>query len=407
MYKKYNSIKKQEILAANKVIKTGVLSDFIGQHNPKFLGGKKVREFEEFGKKLFGVKYAISVNSWTSGLICAIGSLQLKPGSEIILPTWTMSACFASIIHWNCIPIFADIDADNQCIDVENIKSKITSNTRAILAVDICGNPCNMPEIRKIANKHNLATILDCAQAPFSEISRGKKSFEYADIWGISFNCHKHIQTGEGGMIFTNKKNLALKMQLIRNHAEAVINKRKLLNNLSNLIGYNFRLGEIEASIGIEQLKKLKKIIKNRIKLCNLLTKKLSKIKGLKLPKIIEGYEHNFYIYPIILDTKLIKIKRSKLINRLIRNGCINISAGYENLHKYRIFRNLKSFQNGYPWKFNPNQKYTYQKGDCPVAENLHDYSYIGLQVSAYDLNSKDIEKIYLSFKNTWNELKI
>ena len=156
-----------------------------------------------------------------------------------------MCATVTAILHWNCIPVFADINKDDYCIDPEVIKKKITNRTKAIIAVDIFGYPAQIDKIRNIIKGKNIKIISDNAQAPYAFYKK-KISGTNSDIGGFSFNYHKHINTGEGGAIITNSKQLAQRSRLIRNHGEAaVLNNKKLLNNI---LGYNFRLGEIESS---------------------------------------------------------------------------------------------------------------------------------------------------------------
>ena len=148
-FKKFNTYDNKEIKAAVDIIKTGQLSNYIGEWGNNFYGGKKIIEMEKKYAKFFKTKHAISVNSWTSGLICAVGAIDTSPGDEIILPTWTMSACAASILYWNAIPIFADISIDDLCIDPNSIEKNITKKTTAIMAVDISGKSSKMDEILK------------------------------------------------------------------------------------------------------------------------------------------------------------------------------------------------------------------------------------------------------------------
>ena len=166
-----------------------------------------------------------------------------------------MCATATAILHWNAIPVFADIEEDTFCISPESIERNISPYTKAIISVDIGGHPANTKEINKIADKYNLRVISDTAQAP-GALNRGKFAGTLTDIGGYSLNYHKHIHTGEGGILVTNDDFLAERMYLIRNHAEASVEAIDL-KNISNMIGHNFRLGEIECAIGIEQLKNL------------------------------------------------------------------------------------------------------------------------------------------------------
>jgi dTDP-4-amino-4,6-dideoxygalactose transaminase len=397
-FKKFNTYGKEEIKAASEVIKTGQLSNFIGEWGSNFYGGKKVKQMEKKFADFFKVKYAISVNSWTSGLICAVGAIDISPGDEIILPTWTMSACAASILHWNAIPVFADISMSDLCIDPESVKKNISKKTKAIMAVDISGRSAKINEIKKIARKHNLKIISDTAQSPMATYNK-KYAGTLADIGGLSLNCHKHIHTGEGGVIFTNNKKYAEKMKMIRNHAEAVLRKR---NNfpLINMLGNNFRLGEIEASIAIVQLKKLKKIINKRIYIANYLTKKLSEFDGLILPKIHTDFTNVYYTYPIILNPNM-NFNRKKILYYLKKEGVEGMGEGYQNLHLLPLFKKKTLYgKTSFPWNSEFNKrKISYIKGICPIAEKLHDELFIGFGISHYDLKKLDVDFIYKKFK--------
>ena len=406
-FKKYNSIGKEELKAASAVIKSGNLSNFLGEYSKEFFGGPKVREFEKKCKSFFNVKHAITVNSWTSGLICAVGALDISPGDEIILPPWTMSACASAILNWNAIPVFADIDKTTYNIDPEDVLRKISKRTKAIMAVDIFGHPCNISELKKISKKYKIKLITDSAQSPYSFYKK-KIAGTISDVGGISLNYHKHIHTGEGGVIFTNSDKIAKRINLIRNHAESVVRSNKV-ENLSNMIGYNFRLGEIESAIGIQQLKKLKKVIRKKQKICQLLTKNLSKLSRLFLPKVLKGYTHSYYIYGINLDLQNIKYSREYIINKLTSEGVPGLSAGYTCLHLLPMFQKKIAYgSKGFPWNSNFNKRnISYKKGLCPNAEYLHEKSFIKFEVCMYDLTIDDVKFISSAFEKVWSDLKI
>ena len=227
----------------------------------KFFGGPKVKELRKTVKIILMLSMP-SPNSWTSGLVTAVGAIGIEPGDEIIVPPWTMCATATAILHWNAIPVFADIEDETFCISPESIEKNISEYTKAIISVDIGGHPSNTKEINKIAKKYNLKVISDTAQAP-GALDGEKFAGTLTDIGGYSLNYHKHIHTGEGGILVTNDDQLAERMYLIRNHAEAAVGDMRI-ENLSNMLGHNFRLGEIECSIGIEQLKKLESLVKTR-----------------------------------------------------------------------------------------------------------------------------------------------
>ncbi len=406
-FKNYNPIGKEELLAATKVIKSGKLSYFLGTYSKEFYGGPKVREFERKCRSFFKVKHAITVNSWTSGLICAIGAIDVNPGDEIILPPWTMSACASAILNWNAIPVFADIEKDTYNIDPKDIIKKISKKTKAIMAIDIFGHPCNILELKKICKKYNLKLITDSAQSPYSFYKK-KIASTISDVGGISLNYHKHIHTGEGGVIFTNSDKIAKKLNLIRNHAESVI-KSKSINTLSNLIGYNFRLGEIESAIGIAQLKRLKKEVQKKQKICKQLTKGLHNLPGLILPKTNKDYTHSYYVYGINLDLKKLKFSRDYILKKLKLRGVPGISPGYTCLHLLPMFQKKIAYGNkGFPWSSNFYKgKVSYKMGTCPNAEYFHKKSFIKFEVCLFDFTKDDINFIIKAFKDVWKELKI
>ncbi len=405
-FNRFNTISDEEINAVVKVMKSGVLSSFLGSWSPEFYGGKYVKALEKAFEKKYNVKYALAVNSWTSGLICAVGALDIEPGDEIILTPFTMCACASAIIHWNGIPVFVDIDEKTFNIDASLIEDHITEKTKAIMAVDIFGHPCEISKIMRIAKKHNLKVISDSAQSPWSK-NQDRVIGTQSDIGGYSLNYHKHIHTGEGGIIVTNDQNYYQRMALIRNHAEAVVGGmgRKDLNNM---IGYNFRMGEIEAAIGIEQLKKLEKIVKRKQKICERLSKGFNSLNGLITPYVKKNNTHSFYIYPLKLDKEKITVTRERIIQALVDEGIYEgLANGYANLHLLPIFQEKIAYgKKSYPWNLTENgKKISYKKGICPIAEKLHDESLIMFEVCLFELSDSDIDLIIKAFKKVWQNL--
>lgn len=399
--KKFNKIDQKEIQVVSKILRTGVLSGFRASQDKHFYGGKYVREFEKQWSKFIGSKYSIAINSWTSGLNIALGALDISPGDEIIVPPWTMSATVMAILQWNAIPIFVDINYRTFCIDEKKIENKITKKTKAIICVDIFGLSSNMTPILKLAKKYNLKTISDSAQSPMASY-KSKFAGTIADIGGFSFNCHKHIQCGEGGILVTNNKILARKMQLLRNHAEVTLNKK---DNLQNMIGGNYRMGEIEAGIMIEQLKKLKTIIDKIRKDSEYLISNLKKINGIIVPFIPKKQTHSFYVLPLIIDRKIISLDKNEIYKLLNKNNVPGLMNKYQNIHLLPIFKNKIAYGNkSFPWLLN-NREYKYYKGICPNAEKLNDNDFIGIEMCKYDFSKQNLNQIIYSFKKVFNKL--
>ena len=195
-------------------------------------------------------------------------------------------------------------------------------------------------------------------------------------------------------------------MQMIRNHAEAIV-KNKKVKSISNMIGYNFRMGEIEAAIGIEQLKKLRTFLDKRQIAANYLTAGLKTLDGLKTPVVKDNNEHAYYIYPIIIDRNKININRELIVKSLSSEGVPGLINGFINLHLYPIYqRKIAYGSKGFPWSSEIcRREVDYNKGICPVAEELHDHSFIGFEICLFDLEIEDCDLIIKAFKKVWNNM--
>tara|TARA_B100001109_G_C18686752_1_gene391368 strand:- start:91 stop:738 length:648 start_codon:yes stop_codon:yes gene_type:complete len=212
---------------------------------------------------------------------------------------------------------------------------------------------------------------------------------------------HKHINTGEGGVIVTDDNQVAKKIALIRNHGE---NMTKISPQDQHFYGYNLRMGEIEAAIGIEQLKKLPKILKKIQMDAKILSNGLKRLKGLQVPFIESNCTHAFYNYPLIINLKELKVSR-KVLAHLLRKEGVPISEGYQNIHLLPFFKNkTKKGITKYYWsKINLHKNY--KKGSCPVAERLHEKTYMALPICYYEFSKKDLHKMILSFNKVWKNI--
>lgn len=397
---------QEEIDAGIKVLESGILSGFVGSPSDEFFGGKYIKQLEQDWSDKFEVKHSVSCNSATSALVMAMGAIEIGPGDEVIVSPYTMSATATAILFYNAIPIFADIEDDMFCLDPISIEKNITPQTKAIVTTDIHGQASDMDAIMALAKKHNLKVVVDAAQSPGAKY---KDDFAgtVGDIGIYSLNRHKNIQTGEGGIAVTNDDELALRMQLIRNHAEALTGsgiERFTPKSLVNMLGFNFRMTEVEAAIGIEQLKKLDTLNEHRLELTKYLEEKLLKYPAITLPKVREGCTHVYYMHMMKFDETIAGISRTKFIEAIRAEG-ITIWGGYmKPLYLEPLYQEKIAYKGGYPFKNNSayDKDVDYSYGICPVAQRLYEketivniYNYSPLTKSDMDDIANGFEKVF------------
>jgi len=407
----YRVIGEEEKREVMRVMDSGILSRYLGCWHQDFYGGPEVQAFEKEWGEYFGVKHAIAVNSCTSGLQCAVGAIGVDPGDEIIVTPYSMS-CSATVPLWyGCIPVFADIEKEYFCLDPKSIEEKITPRTKAIIVVDLFGQPYDADVINAIAKKHGLKVIEDCAQAPLAKY-KGRFAGTLGDIGVHSLNYHKHIHTGEGGMVLTNNDELAEKIRLIRNHAEAVVEEKET-KDLVNMVGYNFRLTELQAAIGRAQLKKLESLVKARVANCEYLASKLSGLPGIKSAKVRLGSSHVYYQQVFLFDEKVVGVSRNKFIDavkeelpatELRELEGQQIGAGYvKPLYLMPLFQKRIAFgKNNYPFNLIENNSISYDKGICPVVEKLHEKELFTHEFMRPPATKEDLDDVVLAFKKVY-----
>lgn len=407
----YNTIGVEEEEAVLRVLRSGKLSTFLGTWHDDFFGGPEVRALESEWAAYFGVKHAISVNSATSGLYAAVGACGISPGDEVIVSAYTMSASATAALVYGAIPIFADIEEDYYCLDVKSIESKITSKTKAIIVVDIFGQPYDAPAINALAKKHNLYVIEDTAQAPGAMLG-DKHAGTLGDIGVYSLNYHKHIHSGEGGIIVTDNDVLADKIRLIRNHAEAVLNARgiKDRSELINMVGYNYRMTEIEAAIARCQLRKLPYLLTQRLANTEYLNKKLAQIPCIKPTKIRQDAKHAFYVHPLQFDAGVAEMHRNRFIEAvkaelpptlLREESTVLLSYGYvKPLYLQPLYQERIAFgRDGFPFTLSD---IIYPKGLCPMTEEMHFNRLVTHEFMRPGMTIDDMNDVVRAFEKVW-----
>ena len=398
-FPKHPVIGDEEKKAVMGVLETGNLSTFIATPGKYFLGGKKIKKFEKNFKQYMGVKYAVALNSATAGLHAAVAAAYIGPGDEVIVPPYTFTSTATCALMNGAIPVFVDIDPDTFCIDPEKIRAAITPRTKAIIPVHLFGLPADMNSILKIAHEYNLVIIEDAAQAPGARY-KGKLVGTMGDFGIFSFTESKTITTGEGGVVVTNNEDFAERVRMVRNHGE-VITDEKHRSYISNLIGWNYRMTEIAAALGIEQLKKLNRLNKIRIKLANYVRKKVSALGGFIPQRVALDLTNVYYAVAFKYDEEEIGIPRDLFIKALNAEG-IPFSAGYvPPLYWTPIYQEKKGFgRTGWPFEWaNFKSEVNYDKGICPVTERLYEKELILTLVCRYPATIDDMDDIGNAFE--------
>ena len=325
-------IGKEEIKAVTEVLKSGMIAQ-----------GPKVAELEEKFAKFIGVKYAIATSSGTTALHVALLSHGIGPGDEVITSSFTFIASANSILYTGARPVFVDIDERTFNINPENIEKKINKKTKAIMPIHLYGGASDMTKIMAIAKKHKLIVIEDACQSHGAEW-HGKKVGSFG-IGTFSLYPTKNMTTGEGGMITTDSKEIYEKANLLRAHGSKV-------KYYHDILGYNFRMTDINAALGVEQLKKLPKFNKIRQKNAAFLSKNLSNIPGLITPNVGENMTHVFHQYTIRI-TKEFGLSRDDVLKKLNEAG-IGTAVFYPlPINEQKVYREL-----GY-------------KSDTPIAKKV------------------------------------
>ena len=378
---RYTWVDRGVLPRIEELILSNSFSGFLAQPSLEHLGGPAVRKLEAEWSQLFKTKYAVTFNSWTSGLVAAVAALGLKKGSEVIVTPWTMSASVSCLVANGLVPVFADIELESFNIDPEDVSRKITKHTSAIMGVDIFGNPCNAPILSKIARDNGLKLVIDAAQTPRAEIG-GKRSAAYADIAGYSLNRHKHLQVGEGGIAVTDNDVFVERMRLMRNHSE--VTSGSVLNEVVP-IGHNWRMGEIEAELAMYQLEKFNSHVDHRVDSARNLISLIKDIPGIHLPDMGDSINHDFYIIGMRISESL-AMQREWISNALRAEGITNLIIGYQALHR------LPSFQ-----KFDQNNLIN--------VNQLHDHTFLGLYMCGNHFSEENINEISNAFHKVFAKI--
>ncbi len=299
------SVGKEEMDAVQEVLRSGQLAQ-----------GPKVAALEEACAAYCGARYAVAVNSGTAALHAALFAAGVRPGDEVITTPFSFMATVNCILMVGATPVLVDIDPLTYNLDVSKVKAAITKKTKAIIPVDLYGQPYDYDELRELADSHGLQIVEDACQAIGAEY-KGRKAGTLGDIGCLSLYATKNIMAGEGGLVVTNNKEYAEAIKRFRQHGMGAQYEYVEL-------GYNYRMSDLHAAVAIEQLKKADTFNAARQKNATTLTKGLAKVKGLVLPKIATNRTHVYNLYTIRV-TEDFPLSRDELVQKLRDQG---IGAG-------------------------------------------------------------------------------
>lgn len=334
--------------------------------------GKKVEQLEQEFARVCCTKYAIAVSNGTTALHSALAAMGVKPGDEVITSPFTFVASASCILMQGAKVVFADIKKDTFNIDPESVINKITEETKAIVPVDLYGQAYDYDAIKKIAEKNELFILEDACQAINASLN-GKMCGSLGDMAAFSLYATKNVISGEGGIVTTDNEEFAEKLRRIRNHGQ-------FERYDYGMLGYNYRMTDIIAAIGVEQMRKLNSFTDARIKNAEFFNKELSEVEGLRLPFIKPNAKHVYHQYTIVVEDSC-KVSRDELVKHLRDKG-IGCGIYYPKpLHLHPMYL-----------------KMGYKEGDFPVAEEMSK-RVISLPVHP-GLNDNDRKKIVQEIKN-------
>jgi len=346
--------------------------------------GAKVIEFEEAVARYCGVKHAVAVSSGTAALHCAAFAAGIGPGDEVIVPAITFAATANCVAALGAKPIIVDVDPDTLLIDVCEIEKHLSASTKAVIAVDYAGQPCNYDILREVADQHKLNIIADSCHALgacFNDAPTG----QLADLTVFSFHPVKHITTGEGGMVVTNDSRWIERMRRFRNHGITADHHQRSLEDTWYYevvdLGYNYRITDFQCALGLSQLGKLNKWLAKRREIASHYTNAFETSITVHPLNVLPAVDHAYHLYVVRLDAEQLKISRAEVFKKLRENG---IGA---NVHYIPL--NLQPYY---------QKRFGACRGQCPAAEAAYE-QILSLPIFP-SMTEQDIERVIKTLKS-------
>ena len=378
-------MRKDFLVFGNPLIEQPEIDEVVDCLKSGWLGtGPKVKKFEEDFGAYKGTGFAVALNSCTAALHLAMKVVGIKRGDEVLVPTMTFAATANAVIHAGGIPIFVDCDQNTMNIDPREIVKKITSKTKAIIPVHFAGRPCDMDAIMAIARKYDLKVIEDCAHAIEAEY-KGKKVGTFGDIGCFSFYVTKNIVTGEGGMAITNNEEYADKIKILALHGMSKDAWKRFSDEGYKHYqvveaGFKYNMMDLQAAIGIHQLKRIGGYWKRREEIWNRYNDAFKNL-PVFLPAPVElNTRHAYHLYTLLIDLDHAKITRDKFLDEMTKKN-IGVGVHYIALHLHPFYR----------------KEFGYKKGDFPNAEWISE-RIVSIPLSP-KLSDKDVDDVIEAVK--------
>ena len=342
--------------------------------------GSYIIKFEEMFSKFCGNKYGIACSNGTTAIHLMVESMGIGKGDEVIIPTFTMIATANAVAYTGAKPVLVDSEPETWNIDPAKIEEKITDKTKAIMVMHTYGHPCDIDAIQRIADKYNIPVIEDAAEAPGAEY-KGRKTGTLGKAASFSFYANKIITTGEGGMVVTDDGEIAKRSSSLRNHAFS--NPRFLHKEF----GFNYRLTNIQAAIGVAQMEYVDELIESRIKNAKLYNELLKNVEGITLPPKKEWAKNVYWMYGLIVNKEEFGMSMPELREALLKNG-VDTRSFFIPMHKQPVYLNNKE----------PN--FPDCSGPYPVSDMLSERGfYLPSSSSLTEDQIKQVCKILISLK--------
>ncbi|MFC2095148.1 UDP-4-amino-4,6-dideoxy-N-acetyl-beta-L-altrosamine transaminase [Candidatus Bipolaricaulota bacterium] len=341
-------IDEEDIQAVIEVLRSGWLTT-----------GPRVGEFEKAFADVVGAKEAVAVSNGTAALHAAVHAIGIEQGDEVIVSPMTFVATANCVVFEGGTPVFSDVDPDTLLIDPAEVEAKITPRTKALIAVDYTGQPCDYAALRSITDQHGLSLVADACHA-LGGSYKGRPVGSLADLSTFSFHPVKHIATGEGGMITTDDPKLARRMRVFRNHGITTDHQKReqqgsWFYEMVDL-GYNYRLTDLQCALGLSQLRKLSEWVKHRQEIAQRYNTAFAEISAVRPLDAREDVSHAYHLYVIRLDLEQVRCTRTEVFAALRAEG-IGVNVHYIPVHLHPFYR----------------ERFGTAPGMCPTAEAAYE----------------------------------